>query len=110
MPFSTLTDQEEKELWQVSRSYWQEALRWSRVKAYLAGCVTLGSALETLLILMINCFSDEVERTGQIPLKKGRARVMAHARRRSRIETIIVSSASCGHPREWHAKNPYRCL
>jgi hypothetical protein len=110
MPFTTLTDQEEKELWRVSRFYWQEALRCARVKAYLAGCVTLGSALETLLILMINCFSDEVERTGQIPLKKGVPKSWLTRGGDCRIETTIVSSASCGHPRERHAKNPYRCL
>jgi hypothetical protein len=72
MPFTTLTDEQEKELWRLSRFYWQEALRCERAKAYLAGCVMLGSALETLLILMINCFSDEAECTGQIPLKKGK--------------------------------------
>jgi len=63
MPFTTLTEEQERELWRLSRVYWQEALRCERAKAYLAGCVTLGSALETLLILMINCFSDEAERT-----------------------------------------------
>lgn len=71
MLLTTLTDEEEKELWRLSRFYWQEALRCERAKVYLAGCVMVGSALETLLILMINCFSDEAERTGQIPLKKG---------------------------------------
>jgi len=72
MPFITLTDEQERELWRLSRVYWQEALRCEKAKAYLAGCVTLGSALETLLILMINCFSVEAEQTGQIPLKKGK--------------------------------------
>ena len=72
MPITTLNDEEEKELWRLSRLYWQEALRCERTKAYLAGCVILGSALETLLILMINCFSDEAEHTGKIPLHKGK--------------------------------------
>jgi hypothetical protein len=72
MPFTTLTDEEEKELHRLSRFYWQEALRCQKPKAYLAGCVMLGSALETLLILMVNVFSDEVEQTGKIPLKKGK--------------------------------------
>jgi hypothetical protein len=70
MPFTTLSSEEEKELWRLSRFYWQEALRCERGKAYLAGCVTLGSALETLLILMINCFSDEADQTGKIPRNK----------------------------------------
>jgi len=32
----------------------------------------LGSALETLLILIINVFSDEAEATGKLPLTKGK--------------------------------------
>lgn len=32
----------------------------------------LGSALETLPILMINCFSDEADRTGKVPVHKGK--------------------------------------
>jgi hypothetical protein len=71
MPFTTLTDEEEKEMWRLSRLYWKEALRCERAKAHRPGCVILGSALETLLILMINCFSDEAELTGRLTLKKG---------------------------------------
>ena len=61
MTFTTLTDEEKKELYRLNRFYWKEARRCERAKAYLAGCVMLGSALETLLILMINCHSDEAE-------------------------------------------------
>ncbi len=63
MPFTMLTDEEEKELNRLSRFYWREAMRCQKAKAYLAGCVMLGSALETLLILMVNVFSDEAEQT-----------------------------------------------
>jgi len=70
MTFTALTDAEEKELHRLQRLYWQEALRCEEAKAYLAGCVMLGSALETLLILMINCYSDEAARTGKVPMKK----------------------------------------
>jgi hypothetical protein len=31
----------------------------------------LGSALETILILMVNIYSDEAEQTGKVPMKKG---------------------------------------
>jgi hypothetical protein len=72
MPFMTLTDEEEKEVLRLNRFYWQEALRCEKAKAHLAGCVMLGSAFETLLILMINCFCDEAEQTGKIPRKKGK--------------------------------------
>jgi hypothetical protein len=72
MPFTALTDEQERELLRLSRFYWQEALRCERSKAYLSGCITLGSALETLLILMINCFPDEAEQTGKVPVHKGK--------------------------------------
>jgi hypothetical protein len=76
MPFITLTNEQEGELLRLSRVYWQEALRCERAKAYLAGCVTFGSALETLLILMINCFSDDADQTGKIPLFKGKPKAL----------------------------------
>src|SRR5258708_5453280 len=72
MPFTTLTDEEEKELYRLNWFYWQEALRCEQTKAYLAGSLMLGSALETLLILMINCYSDEAQRTGRVPMAKGK--------------------------------------
>ena len=70
MTFTTLTDEQEKELSRLSRFYWQEALRCERAKAYLAGSVMVGSALETLLILMVNCHPEEAEATGKIPTNK----------------------------------------
>ena len=42
MPFTTLTDDEERELHRVQRVYWREALRCEEAKAHLAGCVMLG--------------------------------------------------------------------
>jgi hypothetical protein len=71
MPFTTLTDEQEKELYRLQRFYWQEALRCEESKAHLAGCVMLGSALETILILMVNVYSEEAEQTGKVPMKKG---------------------------------------
>ena len=72
MTFATLCDEEERELHRLSSFYWKEALRCEEAKAYLAGCVMVGSALETLLILMVNGFADEVEATGTIPIRKGK--------------------------------------
>lgn len=72
MPFTTLTNEEEKELHRLSQFYWREALRCEAAKAHLAGCVMLGSALEALLILMVNIYSDEAERTSQLPMKNGK--------------------------------------
>jgi hypothetical protein len=76
MPFTTLTDEEEKELYRLQRFHWQEALRCQESKAYLAGCVMLGSALEALLILMVNVFPDEAEKTGQVPMGKSQPKAL----------------------------------
>jgi hypothetical protein len=67
MTFKLLDAGEEKELYRLSRLYWEEALRCEKAKANLAGCVMLGSALETYLILIINTHPEEAESTGQIP-------------------------------------------
>ena len=40
------TEEEEREFWRLYRFYWREAERCEEAKAYLAGCVMLGSALE----------------------------------------------------------------
>jgi hypothetical protein len=71
MVFATLDDEEEKEVLRLSRFYWQEAKRCEKAKAYLAGCVMLGSALETFLMLMVNLFEDEASQTGKIPMRRG---------------------------------------
>jgi hypothetical protein len=47
MSFDTLSDDDSKELYRLSRFYWREARRCEKAGAYLAGCVVLGSALET---------------------------------------------------------------
>jgi hypothetical protein len=72
MPITPLTNEEEKELLRLQRFYWKEAIRCEDGKAYLAGCLMLGSALETLLILLINLDAEEAEKTGKIPTLKGR--------------------------------------
>lgn len=72
MPFTTLTDEQEKEFYRLQHLYWKEALRCEEANAYLAGCVMLGSALETILILMVNIYSQEAEQTGKVPIKKGK--------------------------------------
>jgi hypothetical protein len=63
MTITTVTDDEQKELWRLERFYWKEAIRSKEAKAYLAGCVMLGSALETILILMIDVHLEEAEKS-----------------------------------------------
>jgi|SRR6266540_1542482 hypothetical protein len=71
MSFATLSDDEERELRTLSGVYWKEALKCEEAKAFLAGSVMLGSALEALLILMVNCYPEEAERTRLVPMTKG---------------------------------------
>lgn len=72
MTIANLTDEDEKELYRLQSFYWNEALRCEKANAHLAGCVMLGSALESLLILMVNVYTDEADRTGKAPIKKGK--------------------------------------
>jgi hypothetical protein len=72
MPFTTLTEVEEREFHRLQRFYWREALRCEEAKAYLAGCVMLGSALETLLAVMVSAFAEEAEHTGKAPTSRGK--------------------------------------
>lgn len=71
MNFVALTEDEEREVRRLSRFYWTEALKCEEAKAYLAGCVMLGSALEALLMLMVNCYVEEVDAGGWAPSRKG---------------------------------------
>lgn len=72
MSLATLSDGEEKEFHRLQTFYWQEALRCERARAYLAGCIMIGSALEALLILMVNAYSEEAEQTGKFPTRNGK--------------------------------------
>jgi len=67
--FKTLSEEEEREFWRLYRFYWREAERCEEAKAFLAGCVMVGSALEALLMLMVNVYDDEAEATALIPIK-----------------------------------------
>jgi len=72
MAFTTLSDDDVKEFWRLSGIYWREAKRCEGAGAYLAGCVMIGSALETLLCLMVDAHDEEAERTGKLPVRRGK--------------------------------------
>ncbi|AEU36622.1 hypothetical protein [Granulicella mallensis] len=74
MTITPLTDKEQKELSRLQLFYWKEALRCEKAKAYLAGCVMLGSALEALLMNIIDLYAEEAEKTGKIPMSKNKAK------------------------------------
>jgi hypothetical protein len=65
-----LTHAQERELYRLYRLYWREASRCETDKAYLAGCVMLGSALECLLLLFTHVHHDEAMQTRTAVEKK----------------------------------------
>jgi len=76
MSFDTLSDDDATELYRLSRFYWREAIRCEKAGAYLAGCVVLGSTLETDFMLMVNVFAEEAKATGKLPTRKGRPKAL----------------------------------
>jgi len=55
-----LTEKQFKELMRLCRLYRREADRAMETKAYLAGCVMIGAALEADLLATCDCYSDEI--------------------------------------------------
>src|SRR5512136_2375995 len=55
-----LTEDQFHELMRLCRFYRREADRSMDAKTYLAGCVMIGAALESDLLAMWNCYSDEI--------------------------------------------------
>jgi hypothetical protein len=71
MTLHTLDDVDRKEFYRLLRVYKREARRCEHAGAFLAGCVMLGSALETMLVLMVDTFADEAKATGRCPRRGG---------------------------------------
>lgn len=69
MSFETLDDDAEQEFYRLYKYYRREAKRCQKAKAHLAGCVMLGSAIETLLMLIVNVYSEEADATEAVPTK-----------------------------------------
>ena len=76
MTFNTLTEEEEKELYRLYRLYYREARKCENAGAYLAGCIILGSALETILVLMVNIYPEEAAQTRQIPQRRKKPKAL----------------------------------
>lgn len=47
-------------LQRLTNFYYAEAIRCQKAKAFFAGCVMLGAVLESALLLMVECYPDEV--------------------------------------------------
>ncbi|MBI3666396.1 MAG: hypothetical protein HY236_09275 [Acidobacteria bacterium] len=72
MTLVELTEEQYSQTLRLFRAYRREAKRCAESKAYLAGCVMLGAALETLLLTTANCFPEEVSSVHHLPTSKGK--------------------------------------
>lgn len=88
--FAELTEAEFREIMRLQRVYHREALTCEAAKAYLAGCVMLGAALEAALIGMVHCFPDEVAQVGSAPRVAGQLKPLL---RWSLAELLRVAKA-----------------
>lgn len=62
----------------LSRSYHREAERCRVGKAFLAGCVMAGAALEAMLLAVANCFPEEASCSEAAPRRNGKVRPLAN--------------------------------
>jgi hypothetical protein len=56
-----LTEHDHKEVLRLANFYQNEAKRCEKAKAYLAGCVMLGAALEAALTLMVDMYPEDID-------------------------------------------------
>ncbi len=92
MGFETLDEKAERELFRLYRYYWREAGRCRDAKAYLAGCVMLGAALETLLMLIVNVYPEEAVATGRMPMYRGTPKPLLTWR----LQTLLAVAKGAG--------------
>ena len=72
-----LTEEQYNEVVRLSRAYHREAHRCRDAKAYLAGCVMMGAALEASLLAFVSCYPDEALRSTRAPTKRGAIKPLA---------------------------------
>lgn len=72
-----LTEEQYNEVMRLCGAYQREARRCMDGKAYLAGCIMMGGALEASLLAFANCFPIEARRSGEAPTKKGTIKPLA---------------------------------
>lgn len=71
------TDDQHNEVIRLSRAYHREAHRCRDGKAYLAGCVMMGAALEASLLAFVNCYPDEALCSARAPTRRGTIKPLA---------------------------------
>lgn len=67
-----LSAEEEKEVLRLANLYKREAEKCYNAKAYLAGCVLIGAAMEAVLLSAANCFPEIVASAKCAPKEKGK--------------------------------------
>ena len=72
-----LTEDQYNEVLHLSKACHREVNRYRDSKAYLAGCVMVGAALEDTLLVFANCYPDEATRSTHAPAKKGTIKSLA---------------------------------
>lgn len=72
-----LTEEQYKEVVRLSRIYYREAHKCKDGKAYLAGCIMIGAALEASLLAFANCYPDEALHSTVAPTKRGSIKPLA---------------------------------
>jgi 7,8-dihydro-6-hydroxymethylpterin-pyrophosphokinase len=77
MPDFTLAEEQHNEVIRLSRYYHREAHKCRDSKAYLAGCVMMGAALEASLLAFLNCYPDEVLHSTHAPTRQGATKPLA---------------------------------
>ncbi|MHB8085096.1 MAG: hypothetical protein ACYDHZ_04685 [Dehalococcoidia bacterium] len=66
----TLSEKQYNEVLRLANMYYREARKCMDGKAYLAGCVMMGAALEAALLAFADCYSYEARRSKSAPTRK----------------------------------------
>jgi hypothetical protein len=69
-----LDDETYDEIIRLSGLYYRQAERCRESRAFLAGCVMVGAALEAMLLGFMDCYSDEAALSAEAPRRHGRTK------------------------------------
>jgi hypothetical protein len=72
-----LTEEQYNEVVRLARTYYLEAHKCKSGKAYLAGCIMIGGALEASLLAFANCYPNEALSSTVAPTKRGSIKPLA---------------------------------
>jgi hypothetical protein len=102
-----LTEEQYNEVLRLAGTYYREAHRCKDGKAYLAGCIVIGAALEASLLAFANCYPGEARSSTVAPTKGGTIKPLA---KWSLAELLAVAKeqgwlpSSLSLDEEWNGK------